>query len=58
VDDPCYRCDGRWKIMQLGVEDIEVWTKQGVAFVVKCRSCGIVSAATRRVEAAPSRGAS
>ena len=57
VDDPCYYCGGRWRIMRLTPDeaaDVAAWGD----FVVKCRRCGIISMATRQAEAAPSRGAS
>jgi hypothetical protein len=60
VDDPCYRCEGRWKLMRLTLADRERMEELGVHLVAKCTRCGIVSAATRRpsVAVAPSIDAS
>jgi 2-keto-3-deoxy-L-rhamnonate aldolase RhmA len=49
VDDPCYRCGGRYKILHADGDDISQWAEWGVTLVVKCRNCGILSAATRQV---------
>jgi hypothetical protein len=53
VDDPCYRCGGKWKIMRLVQDEVEAVASWG-DFVVKCRGCGIVSMATRQAAAARS----
>jgi hypothetical protein len=42
VNSRCYLCDGEWKIMLLTEDERERW-----GLVVKCRSCGLISCATR-----------
>jgi hypothetical protein len=48
MDDPCYRCDGRWKLLRVTPDDLDRMVEWGVELIVKCRGCGILSAATRR----------
>ena len=45
LDEPCYRCEGRWKILLLDADDKQ---RLDWRLVAKCQRCGIVSFATRQ----------
>jgi hypothetical protein len=46
IDEPCYRCGGRWKIVRLRADEREA-LRPYRGIVVRCCNCRVVSMATR-----------
>jgi hypothetical protein len=50
-DSHCYLCDGQWKLVRLTADEKSYLNLERNEVVVKCRSCGVASVATRAVAA-------